>query len=431
MKAITVFEHDYIYRGIKGLSKNELSESEFDDIEKFVVGNPKNDSDGDSAKFALLPSVYNNRKALKAKQYVGVIQTKKGTVVEILPKIGDIEGEVETRKILIRMLKHLKNSNFKNIDTANLKTTNMTLLEIFISMFCDELDKLIKKGIKSDYIEVEENSKVLKGQLQFSQNIVKNIVHKERFYVKFDEFSEDRIENRIIKTAILFLLKKSNREVNKKRLRHLHSFFSNISKVHDIHNAFSSIKLNRQIVHYEQTITWCKIFLFNESFTSVKGNSVAFALLFDMNKVFEDYVAFCLKRDFPNEKIKTQIASKYLLEKPKKEFQLKPDIYFPDKDIIADTKWKILDKDNTKHHFGISQADIYQMYAYGKKYDVKNLWLIYPYTEKFPDTKMYKFEDCLTLRIMAFHFGKDKLYKQEEVFKLFNKDKECNHLDSE
>ena len=76
------------------------------------------------------------------------------------------------------MLKTLKSHPFKNINIANLKSINLPLLEIFISMFLDEVSKLIKIGIKSDYVELEDNLKFLKGKLKISEQIRKNIVHR-------------------------------------------------------------------------------------------------------------------------------------------------------------------------------------------------------------------------------------------------------------
>ena len=35
-----------------------------------------------------------------------------------------------------------------------------------------------------------------------------------------------------------------------------------------------------------------------------------------------------------------------------------------------------------KVNWGISQADMYQMYAYHKKYNAKNITMLYPMTEK-------------------------------------------------
>jgi 5-methylcytosine-specific restriction enzyme subunit McrC len=42
-----------------------------------------------------------------------------------------------------------------------------------------------------------------------------------------------------------------------------------------------------------------------------------------------------------------------------------------------DTKWKSLNSDEYKN-YGISQADMYQMYAYSKKYGTPEIWLLYP-----------------------------------------------------
>ena len=47
---------------------------------------------------------------------------------------------------------------------------------------------------------------------------------------------------------------------------------------------------------YEQVLLWCKTFLFENSFSPYKGNDIAFALLFDMNLLFESFVYSYLKR---------------------------------------------------------------------------------------------------------------------------------------
>ena len=49
--------------------------------------------------------------------------------------------------------------------------------------------------------------------------------------------------------------------------------------------------------------------------------------------------------------------------------------------IVLDTKWKLLNADS-RNNYGISQADMYQMYAYGKKYGTEKVVLLYPLNEK-------------------------------------------------
>ncbi len=74
-----------------------------------------------------------------------MIQTPDGTTIEILPKIHSAYDTQITRKIFLKMLKSLKNSPFKNINEANLRTHSFPILEIFITTFLDELTLLIKK----------------------------------------------------------------------------------------------------------------------------------------------------------------------------------------------------------------------------------------------------------------------------------------------
>lgn len=64
-----------------------------------------------------------------------------------------------------------------------------------------------------------------------------------------------------------------------------------------------------------------------------------------------------------------------------------------------DTKWKVLS--DAKPNYGISQADMYQMYVYQKKYSALNVTLIFPLTEKIPADKIIEFhsQDGVTVKI--------------------------------
>ena len=66
-------------------------------------------------------------------------------------------------------------------------------------------------------------------------------------------------------------------------------------------------------------------------------------------------------------------------------FRLKPDLLVKQGKstaLVMDTKWKLLDsrKNNGTDKLGLSQADFYQMFAYGHKYlqGSGDIVLIYP-----------------------------------------------------
>lgn len=76
---------------------------------------------------------------------------------------------------------------------------------------------------------------------------------------------------------------------------------------------------------------------------------------------------------------------------PKKQFALRPDIVIrkDNRTIIFDTKWKRLYKN--EKNYGISQEDMYQMYAYSKKYETSEVWLLYPINEDMRDHSAIEF----------------------------------------
>ncbi|TLD82713.1 restriction endonuclease [Helicobacter sp. MIT 11-5569] len=372
---------------------------------------------------------FKNSKTLVAQNYVGIIQTTSGFCLEILPKTfrtkknsegfnayneQSQENEIKKAKeILLKMLKSLKNAPFKESDFANLKAQNFPLLEIFILMFLEELLKLIKRGMKANYITKEENRSFLKGKLLFNENLKSNFAHKERFFTSSDEFSVNIAPNRIIKSTLEFLSKQNLSAATSTKLNQMRFIFSEIDPSQNITKDLSQCHNTRTFKHYSILLQWCEIFLRYKTFTLYKGDSKAFALLFDMNKVFEDFVAsemkkWCNNTHFqeknPHYKefienidlmadlhIKTQEKSKYLAQNQKEKdiFQLKPDIvaYQDSKPhFIADTKWKMLD--TQERNFAISQSDMYQIFAYLAKYKCTKGFLIYPKIEEMQNKEL-------------------------------------------
>jgi 5-methylcytosine-specific restriction enzyme subunit McrC len=79
---------------------NFIKKETFDSLEKFVLENEK------TAQYLKITTKKGFGKVLQAQNYVGVIQTKDGTTIEILPKIKNATIE-KSKDILIKMLKTL------------------------------------------------------------------------------------------------------------------------------------------------------------------------------------------------------------------------------------------------------------------------------------------------------------------------------------
>lgn len=322
---------------------------------------------------------------IKVQNYVGLIQLKSGYQIEILPKVEfNLEEDPEnerTKIVFLKMLRSLNGEQGKTFNSANLNMGKMNLYEIIINMYLQEVRHLVKRGIKSDYITQEDNLRYYKGKLLIQQHIKENLCHKERFYVSYDEFHPDRAENRLIKATLLKLQKFTNSARNSKEIRQLLLSFEMVTPSVNYQKDFSKVVINRNTKDYETLMKWSKIFLQGLSFTTFSGNNTANALLFPMEKIYESYVAYHIKKIFrPNGWEVSAQDEKYYLFDINKKFAIKPDIVCSkgNRIIIMDTKWKRLN--NIKaYHYGIDQADLYQMYAYAKKYGSSEVWLLYPF----------------------------------------------------
>lgn len=381
-KTYTVTEYGGFTRGgIPFGNYQPLSEHVFDALESFILANHA-ESDTEAVELLSLSARRGVGKIITARNYVGLITMKDGTVIEILPKIHGADiGEAETKRIFLEMLRTLKNVSFKEFSVSNLKTDRMSLFEIFISMFATEVSTLVKQGLKSSYTPVEANERFFRGKLNVPQNIKHNYVSREKFYVRYDEWSVNRPENRLIKATLRLLQKQSGDDRNRLNLSRLLSFFEGVHISTDYEADFSKCVSDRGMSHYAKALSWCRVFLRGNSFTAFAGSEVAVALLFPMEKVFESYVAAKLRQLAPyNVELRAQDSKYSLFDHPNKAFSMRPDIVMVDDGvtIVMDTKWKLLSEN--LRNYGISQADMYQMYAYGKKYNAEKVILIYPQT---------------------------------------------------
>ncbi len=349
---------------------------------------------------------------VKVNNYVGLIQLKSGYKIEILPKIDFTDEENnKTKAIFLRMLKSLKDFSGKNFKNADLKISKMNLYEIFINMYLNDVRILVKNGLKSTYVTKEDNIKFYKGKLQVSQHIKMNLAHKEKFYMAYDEFLVDRAENRLVKATLLKLQKLTSSSQNSKEIRQLLIAFELVETSTNYEKDFSKISIDRNTKDYANLMRWSKVFLFNKSFTSFSGKVSSRAILFPMEKIFESYVAQQVRKKFLSDNWEVSIQDKgYHLFDEKNEknsrpiFSLRPDIVLrkENKIVILDTKWKRLIPESKKN-YGISSVDMYQMYAYAKKYEengiIPEIYVIYPKTKDMIETKYFESNDGVKVNI--------------------------------
>ena len=360
----------------------------FDGLIDFIHEFTGNDERADALDFMRIGYKRHVGEVVNIKNYVGLIQMKNGYHIQVLPKIDFAEGEggsEETKRVFLKMLRSMKDFPSKVFSDASLKVDRMNLYEIFINMYLQEVRQLVKRGIRSDYVRREDNLGFFKGKLLVNQHIKQNMSHKERFYVAYDEFHPNRAENRLVKATLQKLQKLTGSAENSKEIRQLLTAFEMVDASANYEKDFVKVVINRNTKDYEMLMQWSKVFLMNKSFATFAGSTDSRSLLFPMESVYESYVAQQMKKVFGPAcwDVSSQDKGHFLFVEPRKQFALRPDIVLKkeNRTIIMDTKWKRL-YNNERINYGISQSDMYQMYAYAKKYAegdmTPEIWLLYP-----------------------------------------------------
>ncbi|MBE6573251.1 MAG: restriction endonuclease [Ruminococcaceae bacterium] len=405
MRSYQVNEFDILTTHKESTYGRYIEENDFHDLERFIYEYTATE-DVDAYSFLTPTARRGLNRTISVKNYVGLIQTPSAQF-EILPKI-DMSDDVDTNKrIFLTMLRSMKEFNAKSFNLADLDISKNSIYEIFISMYLSEVKELVKKGIRSAYINVEENITAFMGKLLISQQLSQNLTHRERFYMSYDVFSTDRAENRLIKSTLIKLNGITRSMKSKQNIRLLLNSFENISESFNYEKDFALIINDRSMKAYELILMWSKIFLLDKSFSTFKGSANSRALLFPMEKVFESYVADMIKKQMNDWRVSTQDKGHYLFseiwgEKQKNIFALRPDIVMTkgERRVIMDTKWKRLGPLLT--NYGISQADMYQMYAYGKKYNTSEIYLLYPGSNATDSMKDLTFDSLDNVKVKVF-----------------------------
>ena len=214
-------------------------------------------------------------------------------------------------------------SNFYYIDfdkpTINTNSLNNVITPLLVLHYISLLKHLVSKGLKKGYVVKEENlQSKIRGRILLQKHLAKNVFakHEDRVYCRFQEFTEDIPENRILKKALSFSVQFINQfESFKSHLEKLTPYLSVIS------SAFENVSENVTIAqvtridagkifrHYEAAIRVAKLILrhFDYSIDNVSGNvQQVRPFCIDMPRLYEMYVLSLLRKAYTDQ-IKFQV----------------------------------------------------------------------------------------------------------------------------
>ena len=353
---------------------------------------------------------------LAASKHVGIVTTRRGVVVEILPKI-DLGGESDpgherTRQAFLRMLRCSRRMPVELPESGIRAMRRFPMLEVFVRQFLLNLGTLTRTGLARRYVPVEESLPFLRGRILFREQIRRNVADQARFHVAHDELSVNRPANRLIHSALARLAPGVRSGENRQLLREMKAAFADVPEATDLHADWRKHHVDRSMRHYRPVMQWAGLFLFDRGLATFSGRHVNLSLLFNMEQVFQDFVTWSFRRFQNRYEVAAESPRRYLTTKDGEDgkndedaFMMEPDISLKEDErvvFVLDAKWKEISARSGAPKHRIDQRDMYQLYAYGKRYGCRAVALVYPQTGAFETELRYRFFDGLPLICLPF-----------------------------
>lgn len=326
-----------------------------------------------------------------AQQVVGVIAAP-GCSLEILPKIdaSSDENDETIRTRLVSMLDVALDLKLGNGQALAMARQKETLLDILIRLFADRLLAEARRGLPRAYMAQEENLAALRGRLNVIRQCTHNAVRPDRLACRFDTLMPDTPLLRVMKACVLMLRRHARVLETQRRLDELRFLLAEVSDVPVNALPWAQVRIDRTNRHWETLYGLAKLFLKREwqrtNHDARAGQGIT--LLFAMNDLFEAYIAALARRALlgSNLTVHSQGGLRYCLmeegEGGRERFQTAPDILIKRNGqvvMVIDTKWKLIGRNPDDKKRGVSQSDVYQMMAYARLYQCREVMLIYPH----------------------------------------------------
>ena len=249
--------------------------------------------------------------------------------------------------------------------------------------------KAFERGLLHGYRTEEESLYTVRGRIRMGDQIRRRFSMPFPVEVRYDEFTEDIVANRLVKAAAWQLGRMRLRSPKARDgLREVAARLGNVSLVEFAHDV-PEVRFDRLNERYREVVTLSRLVLRRRLFEAGRGGISAPGFHMDMNVVFQRFVTRALREALgaSDRTLRSDedrgLPHIWLDEDegrpPGSRIRLKPDISWwdgPRCTFVGDAKYK--------HIESVPNADLYQLLAYATALDLPGGLLIYAKGERRP-----------------------------------------------
>ena len=309
--------------------------------------------------------------------YVGVIHICNLTI-EILPKIDQhYDDKRSMRDLLVKMLHRTGDFPLEKTEAALLNKTTGSLFELYLRSFLREVRELVFRGLPKHYSLYQSNEPFIKGRLVLPEQLKNNLIRKDKNFIEYKRYSVDHRFNQILKKALKIIAHSSKKLQTEAADLLFH--FEQVSDQVFLPSDFQRLCYSRRTECYRPSMTLAELIITGFQPDLKHGELHIMAFLFDMNLLFERYVADEITRASRKTggmfKMRSQVSKVFWRHSgSNSKKMIRPDILLESSSgiFVLDTKWKML------HDVYSDDGDLKQLYTYSLQFESPHVFLVYP-----------------------------------------------------
>ena len=252
-----------------------------------------------------------------------------------------------------------------------------TLVEALVPGFVSAARRAFARGLLHGYRTETETLHVVRGRVRIGEQIRRRFGVPLPIEVRYDDFTEDILMNRLVKAAAarLGLMRIRSRQ-SRADLGWVDATLENVAAVEFAPNALPEVSFNRLNEHYREVVALALLILRYSTIETERGATRAAGFLMDMNRVFQDFVTEAIREalGLSDRVFRSDGGIRGVTLDEGHSVQLKPDLSWwdgPDCTFVGDAKYKRAVDER------VPNADLYQLLAYATALDLPGGLLVY------------------------------------------------------
>ena len=233
------------------------------------------------------------------------------------------------------------------------------------------------RGLLRGYLTEEDALYTIRGRIHFGEQIRRRYGIPLPVEVRFDEYTENILANRLVKAAAARLGRMTLRSAKARQgLGRIAAILENVSSLEVRRRQVPEVRFDRLNEHYRQVVGLARLILLHSEFESQRGDMRATGFLVNMNDLFQEFITRALREEL-NVSERTLRADKDIGKislDEKGKVPIRPDLSWWEDGVckfVGDAKYKNIAGER------VPNADLYQMLAYATALDLPGGLLIY------------------------------------------------------